>query len=93
MMESKFINSYSHDPLTTSAFLCYMITSLTCLIVYSIFFVKVFRVESSEKRCCCDPLMFGAKTLLVLVMPFVANGFQLIDSIIGTIGYFLGRDV
>lgn len=93
MFSIERINSLTRGPFPTSVFLFYLATSLVCFAVYTFSFIKVFRDDSPRTKCCCDPLRFGAKTLIVLGMPFLANGFRLIDAIIGTASYYLGENL
>lgn len=79
--------------MSTAAFLLYSTISLTCLVLYTICFVKVFRNDSPLNKYCCDPMRFGGKTLIVLGMPFLNNSFYVLDSTIGTISYFTGQDL
>ena len=87
------VNHYMKMTLATVAFFTYLTISLVSLIIYGICFTKVFRNDNPAKRCCCDPLRFGKKTLFVLGMPFLTNLFHLIDAAVGTAGYYQGQDL
>ena len=82
------IHHYIHSPLATVAFITYLVVSSLSLLIYTICFIKVFRNDYPGRRCCCDPLRFGKKTLYVLGVPFLMNVFHLTDAIVGTIGYY-----
>ena len=90
--DSVNFNNYSRAPFPTSAFLTYLIASFCCFVIYLVAFLKVFKNENPQKRCC-DLMRYGPTTLLVLGMPILADGVHLIDSTVGTIGYFKGQDL
>ena len=91
-MGIKSIQSYEKELFHTVTFILYFLTALVCLLVYTMFFLKVFKSDSPGKKCC-DPMRFGYTILIIVGMPLLANLVLLLDSTVDLIGYFQGEDL
>ncbi len=59
------------------------------MLVYTVFFIKVFKSDNSMKKCC-DPMRFGYTILIIAGIPILANFVAVVNSTVDLIGYHKG---